>query len=390
MSFRRRQGRNLAAVLAISALGALGFALATSSARATGASAGLGVYRGAATPAQVSAFGTWLGQAPTYAVDYFASDSWTTIESPGWWLDGWAGSPYEVVYSVPLIPQTGGSLQQGASGAYDSHFVTLAQTLVSHGDGNAVLRLGWEFNGSWYRWAAASDPAAFVAYWRHIVKSMRSVAPNLRFEWSPTLGAAQMASTGVEAAYPGDAYVDFVGMDVYDQAWGPNGSIVSDPATRWNMYLTQQNGLNWLASFAGTHGKPITFPEWGLAVRSDGHGGGDNSYFIQHMYDWMTSHNVAYQMYFEFDASDGYHRLMTGQFPLGAAAYRQLFGTGSGSGTTTSTPTTTTSPTTSTSATTTVPPTTTTTTTPTTTTGGGNPNAPGHNKCPGPRCKTPQ
>jgi hypothetical protein len=357
-------------MLAASALGFFGFAFATKPGHAAGGSAALGVYRGAASPGQISAFGTWLGQGPTYALDYLAGDNWATIESPTWWLDGWAGSPYQVVYSVPLIPQTGGSLQQGATGAYNSHFVNLAQTLVSHGDGNATLRLGWEFNGGWYRWAAASNPAAFVAYWRRIVTAMRSVAPNLRFEWCPTLGAGQMSSTGVEGAYPGDSYVDFVGMDVYDQAWGPNGSIVSDPATRWNMYLTQQNGLDWLASFAGAHRKPIAFPEWGLAVRSDGHGGGDNSYFVQKMYEWITSHNVAYEMYFEFDAPDGYHRLMTGQFPLGAATYRQFFGAGQGSGTTTST---------------------TTTTTPTTTSGGGNPNSPGRNKCPGgPKCQTAQ
>ena len=105
-------------MLAASVLGLLGFALATSPGRATSNGPALGVYRGAASPGQVSAFGTWLGQAPAYALDYLASDSWTSIENPSWWLDGWAGSPYTVDYSVPLIPQTGGSLQQGASGAY--------------------------------------------------------------------------------------------------------------------------------------------------------------------------------------------------------------------------------------------------------------------------------
>lgn len=320
----RRLGRPAAAFLVVAALAFAGFSVATAPGHAA-SSAGLGVYRGAASPGQVGAFGSWLGRAPNYALDFFAGDTWALIESPDWWLNAWQGSPYSVEYSVPIIPATGGSLQEGAAGAYNSHFRKLAQTLVAHGQGNAILRLGWEFNGSWYAWYAGKDPAAFAAYWRQIVDTMRAVSPGLRFDWNPTLGTAGM-STGVEAAYPGDSYVDYVGTDVYDQSWGLN---YTDPAFRWNEFVTEKNGLNWVASFAAAHGKPITIPEWGLSIRADGHGGGDNAYFIQRMYDWITSHNVAFDMYFEFDASDGAHRLMTAQFPIGSAAYRQLFASAS-------------------------------------------------------------
>src|SRR5205807_10268871 len=101
-----------------SALGFTGFCLAVPSGRAAADASNLGVYRGAASPGEVGAFGSWLGQTPGYALDFLASDSWSTIESPNWWLDGWAGSPYKVVYSVPLIPQTGGTLAEGAAGTY--------------------------------------------------------------------------------------------------------------------------------------------------------------------------------------------------------------------------------------------------------------------------------
>jgi hypothetical protein len=336
----------------------------------------LGVYRGAASPAQVSAFGTWLGRSPNYALDFFAGDTWAQIEAPDWWLNSWQGSGYNVEYSVPIIPSSGGSLQEGASGAYNSHFEKLAQTLLAKGQGNAILRLGWEFNGSWYHWYAGDDPASFAAYWRQIVTTMRAVAPGLRFDWCPTLGANSMWKTGVDAAYPGDSFVDYIGTDVYDQSWGSN---YTDPAFRWNEFTTQQNGLNWVASFSSQHGKPITIPEWGLSRRSDGHGGGDNAYFIQHMYDWINSHNVAFQMYFEYDASDGSHRLMTTQFPIGSATYRQLFAgaaapvvptasSSSSTSTSTTTPTTTSTPTTTTTPRTTSTTTTTTTTPPATST----------------------
>jgi hypothetical protein len=319
---RRRFAQSAAAFLGAAALAFAGFFAATVPGHAAG-SAGIGVYRGAASPGQVGAFGTWLGRSPGYALDFFAGDTWATIESPDWWLNSWSGTRYNVEYSVPIIPGTGGTLQEGAAGAYNSHFQKLAQTLVAHGQGNTILRLGWEFNGSWYKWYAGNDPAAFAAYWRQIVTTMRAVSPGLRFDWNPTNGANGMSATGVEAAYPGDAYVDYIGTDVYDQSWGAH---YTDPAARWNEYVTQRNGLNWVASFASAHGKPISIPEWGLSIRSDGHGGGDNAYFIQHMYDWITANNVAFHMYFEFDGSDGAHRLMLRQFPIGAAKYRQLFG----------------------------------------------------------------
>ena len=58
-----------------------------------------------------------------------------------------------------------GTLAQGATGAFNLYYVTLAQTLVAGGQSNAYLRLGWEFDGSWMPWDAttASAEANFAA-----------------------------------------------------------------------------------------------------------------------------------------------------------------------------------------------------------------------------------
>ncbi len=111
---------------------------------------------------------------------------------------------------------------------------------------------------------------------------MRSVpGQHFEFDWCPTLGKASVAP---DRAYPGDAYVDYVGADVYDNSWIAD---YRDPVARWNDFVTQPYGLQWQSDFATAHGKPMTFPEWGLSTRSDGHGGGDDPYFIQQMYDWI-------------------------------------------------------------------------------------------------------
>jgi Glycosyl hydrolase family 26 len=281
----------------------------------------LGVYRGARNVGGVADFASWVGKDVPYALDFVSGESWSSIESPTWWTSGWAGTGRRVVFSIPILPDSGGSLQAGAAGQYNSHFVKLGENLVEHGHPNAIVRLGWEFNGRWYRWSAQHDPAAFAAYWRQIVTAMRTVeGQQFEFEWNPTMGREAVPA---DAAYPGDEFVDYIGLDVYDQSWAQGWQ---DPVKRWADFVSQPYGLAWHRDFAAAHAKPMTFPEWGVAIRDDGHGGGDNPYFIEQMYEWIRTNNVAYHMYFEFDAPDGAHALMGDQFPNSADAFVQLFG----------------------------------------------------------------
>jgi len=217
---------------------------------------------------------------------------------------------------------SGGRLACAGSGRrLQLTFRTLAQSLVAAGQGNAILRLGWEFGGGWNLWAVKTltDAANYAAYWRQMVTTMRAIAPSLKFDWNPVCGSQPVDP---EAAYPGDAYVDYIGVDVYDQSWITN---YSDPVARWSDFLTTQWGLTCHRDFAAAHGKLMAFPEWALALRTDGHGGGDDPYFIQRMYNWIAQNNVGYHAYFEYDASDGRHRLVTGQFPNGALEFQTLF-----------------------------------------------------------------
>jgi len=360
----KKAGAVIIAILAFS----VGLSLSLTAAQAANPASTLGVYRGAANPSGVAAFAQWLGAPINYAEDFLPGDSWSTIESPSWWLNAWKGTSYRMVYGVPIIPDTGGSLAEGASGAYNAHFKKLAENLVAAGQGNAILRLGWEFGGGWYHWHVASttDAANYAAFWRQIVTTMRAAAPNLAFDWNPIWGWQSVDPT---AAYPGDGYVNYIGIDVYDQSWCAN---YTDAAARWSDALSAQWGLTWHRDFAAAHGKPMSFPEWGVATRSDGHGGGDAPYFVQKMTQWIAQNNVGYHVYFDFDAPDGAHDLMDGSFPNSAAALKTAIGAATVITTQTTTSSTsaatTTSTTPSTTTTTSTPPTTTTSPTATTTT----------------------
>ncbi|MBS7543927.1 beta-mannosidase [Ancylobacter oerskovii] len=60
-----------------------------------------------------------------------------------------------------------------------------------------------------FPWAAWS-PQDYAAAYRHVVTECRKYAPQARFMWSPR------GEAGLEAYYPGDAYVDTIGLTVLD------------------------------------------------------------------------------------------------------------------------------------------------------------------------------
>jgi hypothetical protein len=282
--------------------------------------------------AGLSQFAEWRGAPVQTATDYLGSDNWGEIEDPAWAITQWAADRAVTPdLSVAMWPATGGSLSAAASGAYNSYFATLANNLVAGGLGSVSIRLGWEFNASWYRWSvgSASGAAEFAAAWRQIVTAMRAVpGANFGFDWCPDL---QAGGVNPALAYPGDAYVSDIGMDVYD--WNETASNET-AAERWSDIVNKGYGLAWQASFASAHGKPIAFPEWGLVseLADPGAGGGDDPSFVQNMFNWFGSHEMSFEDYFDTDAPsiDTDYGLTTGngQFPNAAALYQKLYSGG--------------------------------------------------------------
>ena len=288
-----------------------------------------GVYVGPGDPASVASFGARTGTRPSLASDYLPSSTgWARMTQAGPLADfvgRWQGSGYRLVLGVPMIPTDHGSpvgsLEGGASGAHDDQFKTLARTLVSYGQGDAVLRVGWEFNASWYPWAVTDPQSAqhYAAYFRRIVDAMRGVpGADFRFVWNPTPGSSPV---DLALAYPGDAYVDYVGLDVYDQVW----DVAQDPVSAWNSYLTEDFGLRWLATFAQAHHRPVVIPEWGLAIRSDGHGLADDPAFVTNMSNWLAVHHAAFASFFDLNAPDGEHDILDGHFRRSLVVFEHMF-----------------------------------------------------------------
>jgi len=290
----------------------------------------LGVFAGWDNVSGVQQLGQSIGQQPAYAMDFLDGTSWQTISNPdAQQIADWAASGYQMIWGIAMLPSSGGSLAAGASGAYDPYFAAAARALVAGGQGSSVIRLGWEFNGDWFPWGVNAGSAAdFVAYWRQIVDTMRAVpGANFRFEWNPTRGG----SVDLASYYPGDSYVDWIGLDVYDAEWG---SYPGAAAEFTNMEQ-QQYGLDWLAQFSAQHGKRMAFPEWGLGWGPSNNGGpvtaasqqvsgGDDPTFVNDMAAWIASHNVVEATFWDYGTSS----LGGGQNPQTLTALGHDFGPG--------------------------------------------------------------
>lgn len=71
------------------------------------------------------------------------------------------------------------------------------------------LRYASEMNGTWQ--AYSGDPELYKQKWRIVARVMGEVAPNVALVWCPF----SMPRRTIEPYYPGDEYVDWVGVNVY-------------------------------------------------------------------------------------------------------------------------------------------------------------------------------
>jgi len=126
------------------------------------------------------------------------------------------------------INPRGVSLRQIASGVWDRHLRIYAAALKKFGC-KVILSFGHEMNGWWYSWGLPkTTPAEFIAAWRHIHDVFTGAGvKNVIWSWDPShqYGTFAPGKTASAAStwYPGDAYVNWIGLDGY-LGYGPRGS----------------------------------------------------------------------------------------------------------------------------------------------------------------------
>jgi hypothetical protein len=241
-------------------------------------------------------FGAWRGHRVDVSVLWPNRENWSDFTEPNSLYSNWANESYTKVLGIPLFPEgIGDTAAECIEGVYNPDWENFARTMEASGLAaqGTVIRLGWEFNLH-SDWGTAEQ---FAACWRDVVTTVKKLAPGLVWDWNVNRGSTeQMPGNNVLEAYPGNNYVNIIGIDSYDD-WPPATSEGG-----WQQQLNGSYGMDYWLKFAKSHGKMFSVPEWGLSptASSPGHSGGDDPNYVEHMYDFFrtNSSELAFEAYF--------------------------------------------------------------------------------------------
>jgi hypothetical protein len=108
------------------------------------------------------------------------------------------------------------------AGSHDAYIREFAEGARDWGQ-PFFLRFNWEMNGNWFAWSEGvngNQAGEYVAAWRHVHDIFTSVgATNATWVWCPNVDPEDNLQD-LASLYPGDAYVDWTGLDGYN--WGTN------------------------------------------------------------------------------------------------------------------------------------------------------------------------
>lgn len=163
--------------------------------------------------------------------------SWAKGEMP---LLTWESRPIADANDVTSSPDY--SLPKIIDGDFDAYLTTYAQDIVATGLPLA-LRLDHEMNSTWYPWNEddghgnginGNRPGDYVRMWQHVHDVFEANGANeyVAWVWSPNrvnrLTKTHKTLEYTASLYPGDDYVDWVGMSGYSRPPYDEGAVSFD------------------------------------------------------------------------------------------------------------------------------------------------------------------
>ncbi|WP_246036388.1 glycoside hydrolase family 26 protein [Cellulomonas telluris] len=179
------------------------------------------------------------------------------------------------------------SLPRIIDGAFDDYLREYARGVAATGLPMAI-RLNHEMNGSWYPWSEQGSnakpingnrPGDFVKMWQHVHDIFESEGANayVIWVWSPNivnnLPATNRTLDYTRSLYPGDEYVDWVGMSGYYRPPYREGQTPTFDYT-FGQTLTQLRAIS---------SKPVVLAEIGASES-----GGDKPRWTTDLFDALA------------------------------------------------------------------------------------------------------
>jgi hypothetical protein len=169
------------------------------------------------------------------------------------------------------------SIIDGSHDEYIDRFATEVRDLGLP----VAIRFAHEMNGNWFPWSEernGNHKGEYVQAWRHVHDRFTAIgATNAIWIWSPNVITAR-PSVKLAPLYPGDDYVDWMGMVGYYRyvTVEPNGN--SKPATFANTYQSTIDELHTVAV------KPIVITELGATEL-----GGNKAAWITSLFEGLAA-----------------------------------------------------------------------------------------------------
>ena len=232
----------------------------------------------------------------------------------------------QLVLVVNLIPTSVedvrdplGWEQSCAAGDFNSYATELGTNLVAAGLQNSVIRLGTEMNGVWepdFIGTTTQEQHLWATCFANEVTGLRRAAgEHFLIDWNPDAFGVYLYAN----FYPGNAYVDILGLDLFDTGWhSPTMPLTFSRLA--NEYL----GLTYFEAFATAKGKPMSLPEWGLATIPSG----DDPGYINGIGSTFAKRNFAFETYFDATSPNSKALPLGPRTPRSVVAFRVWFGNG--------------------------------------------------------------
>ena len=133
-------------------------------------------------------------------------------------------------------------------GKMDEFLAGHAIRIREHG-GPVLMRFAHEMDNPQYPWSAVggSTPDEFVAAWRYVVEYFDGMgATNVGWVWNP------WKSTDMDTYYPGDSYVDWVGLTILNYGGGGSWQSFSELYNPYVEWVIERQKPVMLAEFGST------------------------------------------------------------------------------------------------------------------------------------------
>lgn len=176
------------------------------------------------------------------------------------------------------VAQPAYALDRITAGDFDAYLTRWAKQVKAYGK-PLVIRFAHEMNGSWYPWAEqvnGNGPGDYRAAWQHVVGIFQR-AKVANVSWTFAANVPYPGSTPLASLYPGDGYVDRVGLDGYN--WG-----TTQPWSTWQSFGDLFGpGVAELRSIT-------TRPVYVCETAAPEGAGGDKAAWISDMWSWLAVH----------------------------------------------------------------------------------------------------